>query len=225
MKHFVLLAVVLAGGLFWQGQPAQAGWVEFFFPSLRDTSNDPSETLVAPFADDADAAARAVRENGGKVQSANVVNTVPLEQPHLKNEVIADWVMAAVSEALNFSGENYKADLDAVSAHFDPGGFSEFEAFLKANKMTDVLQSSQYKIHAYVREIPLLLNEGPVNKRYRWLYQVPVMVSYMKKDVVDYKGVEPVNQHFMLRVQVGRSQDIKNDLAVHIERWSGTAIE
>ena len=220
MQRFLFLVCFCIGAMF-VSQPAHAGkLLEFFFPSLRDAGPDPSQTLKAPFAEDDVVAAN---EGGGAAHSE--ASMVPLHLPHRSEEIISTWVVTAVSDSLNFNGQNYQDDIKKSFVHFDDGGRSEFEAFLKDNKIMDVLQSSQYSVQSYVSAPPLLLNEGAVNKRYRWLYQVPVTVSYLKKGTTSYKGVEATNQHFLLQVQVGRNEEAKGDLGTFVERWSGRSVK
>lgn len=135
MNRFVVLLVIFCG-VFLTFQTAQAGWVEFFFPSLRDTSDDPSQTLTAPFADGvgAEASSKEGVDNQGAERS--IVNIVPLSQPHRTVGMVSNWVVEAVSNALSFQNDDFKVDMQKTQVYFDPGGWGEFQNFCKRIKFS-----------------------------------------------------------------------------------------
>jgi hypothetical protein len=196
--------------------PAQAGVLEFFFPMLKNTEPDPSRTLTAPFAEPQ-------APGQEKVEKGLPENAVPLDYPHRPSAQIGEWVTSAVSEALTFEQDNYQETLTTISKHFDATGKQQYTQFLADNNIIKVLDSKRYYVRGFVREIPLLLNEGAVDNRYHWLYEVPVMVSYMDRNMNGYKNAEPVNQQISLTIQVGRvpGQQTQQDMDIVIERWSG----
>ena len=211
MSRFFLFSVC-AFLLLFPVAHAQAGIVEFLFPSLKDEQPNPSETLKAPFADTEE-----------EVKNATVPpKEVPLNQPHRTSGEIGEWVTSIASDALTFEGKQDN-ELEGKKVNFDTGGWSEYEAFLEAQKIKSVIDSGQYQLRSYVQDIPVLLNEGAVNERYRWLYEVPVHVSYLQRNLDSYKNarVEPINRIMTVRVQVGRIADADNDMGLQVERWSG----
>ncbi len=192
-------------------QPAHAGVLEFFFPTLRNADDDPAKTLQAPFADVEDDAEKGAKNNN---------DAVPLNLPHRAMTDITKWVVTVTSEVMTFSGD-YKTELEVGTAYFDEGGRQQYDAFIEEKKILNVMASGKYDVRSYVRDTPILLNEGAVQGRYRWLYEVPLMISYLQRGVKDYKEVEAVNQNMVLRVQIGRSETAENDLGLQIERWTG----
>jgi len=213
MFRFLLVALFCFSVIIPQ-QPAHAGVLDFFFPSLRDVEAGPAETLKAPFADIEEG------EDGDTQKQMNGSSSIPLNLPHRATADISGWVVTVVSEVMTF-GDDYSAALDATKIYYDEGGRGQYDAFLEEKKIKNVMQSNKYDVRSFVSDTPLLLNEGAVQERYRWLYEVPLSVSYMKRGVKDYKDVEPVNQNMVLRVQIGRSATAETDLGLQIERWSG----
>jgi hypothetical protein len=198
--------------------PAQANIWEFFFPSLRALEPDPSQTLQAPFAEQ-DAQQQGPSDTQAK-QDPNMY--VPLKLPHLTDAAVSEWVVTSVSDALTFSSEDYTADLARIKPYFDDTGYAEFTAFLQEKRIVEVLTSKQFFMRSFVQSIPLLLNEGAVAEHYRWLYEVPVMMTYMDRGMKDYKGSQPVTQRMIITLQIGRtSQPTKDAAGLRIERWSG----
>lgn len=202
---------------------AHASWIEFFFPMLKEEDPyDPSKTLVAPFANDGDPAG--VETTGAGVQSPGN-QTVPLHLSHRSDSEISEWVTTAISEAMSYTSEDYSAEIEGHKKLFDPNGWKQFEAFLSETNMMKVIESDRYQLRSYVRGTPILLNEGAVSKRYRWLYEVTTNISYLERNVRDYKNVEPENRTVKARVQIGRSPSAENEIGLLVERWDGKIVK
>lgn len=199
--------------------PAKAGWLELFFPHLDTSEPDLSETLQAPFADIAPV------EEGQAVKAADEYlpeNAVPVEKPHRQAAHISEYVSEIVSQSLLYEGADYRAELLEILKDFDGPGKQEYQVFLAEKNILKVLQSGKYDVRSFVMDLPLLLNSGPVDGRYRWLFEVPVMVSYLEKGDDNYRdGAQPTNQKIVIRLQVGRHPDVKNQTGILVEKWSG----
>lgn len=191
-------------------------FLQFLFPSLRTADDDPTRTLQAPFATPEETTDEAPK-------LAQPEDTIPLDQPHRASADITEWVINTASDLMMFEDSDYKQKLEDTKRYFDEGGRGQYEAFLNDTKIIKVLESGKYEVRSYVSDAPLLLNEGAVSGRYRWLYEVPVMVSYLPRGSSTYKNLEPVNQSIVIRLQLGRSADAETDLRLQVERWSGKA--
>ena len=141
---------------------------------------------------------------------------------HRADAAISEWLVTAASEAMMFTQDDYKQDMAQTMLNFDAAGRKEYEAFLAEKSILQVLESKKFYIRCFVQEVPLLLNEGAVQGRYRWLFEVPMMLSYMDRGMTDYKKADPVSQRVVLTIQIGRSPDAQNTGGLVIERWSGT---
>ena len=200
--------------------PAQAGVLEFFFPSLRKPAPDPSNTLQAPFAYD-------FGETDSKdvlVPQVGADKTIPMDQPHRLKEDIRDWLVEILSRAMTFEEKDYRHDLKEVLPYFSTEGWEEYKQFLSMSGMAAFLNSERYYVRSFVEEPPDLKTEGAVNGHYRWLFKVPVMVSYMDRGMTDYKKNDPKTHEMSLTVQVGRVQKSQDDMEIVIESWSGDVV-
>lgn len=217
---FVFLAVVVSATTI-KPVPAQAGILEFFFPSLR-TEENLYETLQAPFADVPEGEEQKKYTTNEEVMAVRLPeNAVPLEKPHRQNAKISEYVGKMVSEAMTYSSDDYKQDMSTILELFDTQGKTQYQTFLQEKNIQKVLDSGRYHIRGFMLDAPLLLNSGPVGGRYRWLYEVPVMVSYMDRSAKDYKEADVTNQKIVVTLQVGRRTDIENLTGIVIETWSG----
>lgn len=203
--------------------PARAGLLEFFFPMLKKQEADPAHTLQAPFA----AQTPATGEGAAKAPMGPPAikplpeNAIPLGNPHRSTGQITDWVVTAVSESMTFDKNDSAENFAATGGYFSTIGRAQYEKFLKDSRLSNVIESNKYYVRSYVREVPVLLNEGAVNEHYRWLYEVPVMVSYMERGA-NYTRASPVNQEMTVTIQIGRSPRAANAAGIMIETWSGT---
>lgn len=208
--------------------PAQAGWLEFFFPSLRKKEYDPTYTMQAPFAmdDETRNKMQAEQQSPGAVRPAQPKhimpeNNTPLNQPHRDNKEISAWLTNVLSDAMTFDKPDYNALIKIDEQYFTEGGKAQYKQFLASTSMMKILDSGKYDVRSFVQGEPLLLNEGAVNGSYRWLYEVPMMMSYVERGAKSYKNLEPVNQQVILTVQVGRVSGVMEGTAILIERWDG----
>ena len=207
MTRFALLLIAFA---VCAPTPAHANIFEFLFPSLKKEEYNPYETLTAPFAND-----------DASKQEREKTKIDDLTQPHRTARELSTWLGMRASDLLTFKADTYKADLRAVEPELSTNGLSGYTQFLTQNSFMKVLDSGQYDITAIKQGEPLLLNEGRVKDSYKWLFEVPVMVSYIKRNTTDYKNVQPVNRNFKITLQLGRTQDAPNDHNVLIETFSG----
>lgn len=207
----IVLALVVFSSVYMPAVPADAGLLEFLFPALRKDDTAPTADGRAPFAAGQAPAAITVDPQG----------TTPLNQAHRSSNDISAWLVTAVSESMTFEHDSYRDDLAQSAVYFDESGLRLYQEFLAKDKLLDVLQSGKYHVRTIVQDQPLLLNEGVVDGRYRWLFEVPVMVSFMDRAMSDYKNAVPQSQTMMLSIQAGRSPAAQNDTGVLIERWSG----
>lgn len=218
----ILIALIVAAILAPQAAHA-VDWVGFFFPSLRQAEPDPSSTLIAPFANPKDIQAGPVQP-GVKPENRLPENRVPLDTPHRTVDQVGKWLEMAVSEALTLkSGAALDESLKSNMAHFDAGGAAQYRAFLDGGKVIDTLRGGRYRMNGMSQDVPLLLNQGAVDGRYRWLFEVPVIVTYIESDADGYKNAKPITQSLMITVQVGRTADLSQGRDLVIERWSARA--
>lgn len=206
---------------FW-AVPAQAGVLEFFFPSLRTDPSTPTQDGKAPFA---------VQEEMGPGQPKNSLDAlkveaekrdVSLDSAHLLSADISQWVGDSVSSAMNFESAQAQKMFIVDEKIFTKAGREQYLKFLEEKNIQKVIDTNRYRVSSFVEDTPVLVNEGAVNGVYRWLYRVPVVVSYMDRGMKSYENAKPVTQKAMIDVQIGRAMGAVNDTGVLIERWSGT---
>lgn len=192
--------------------PAQAGFWEFLFPGFKKPEYNPYETLTAPFANN---------ETFEKEREKEHLDD--LSVPHRTAREISEWLGMYASDLLTFKANGYQAHIREMEPSFSNDGLAAYMEFLRGESILKVLENGQHDITTIKQGEPLLLNDGEIGGRYRWLYEIPVMISYIQSNTTDYKGVTPVNRRYTITLQVGRVQDAPNEHNLLIETFTGKA--
>lgn len=212
IKKFAFVIVLL----FTFPTPAQAGWFDFLFPTPQNQGPDPSETLRAPFADE-DAVIEDLDISGEAKQ------TTPLHLRHRPNSTITLWVQQTLPMFLSYKSSTYNDEYADKIKHFSKSGADEYVKFLNQQRFLTALKSGSYDITGFLNGYPVVINEGAVEGRYRWLYQTNFMVTYIKSGVSDYKNIddsEALSKEYVLTVQFGRSNNAPNEHGLLVDSWS-----
>ena len=130
--------------------------------------------------------------------------------------------MIAVAESLSFEIGAFDKRQQKVSGYFTPEAYKEYLAFLDSGFYREKLQSGSISLHNFVREEPFLLNNGAVEGRYRWLFEVPVMISYLPAGTTGYKDKNPTNEDLIFKIEVSRVPNAGTE-EILISRWSASA--
>lgn len=217
MRRFLsLFACLVVLSMTFNPVVAYAGLFEFLFPSLKKPEYDPAENMVAPFA-----VGEGVEEKD-KLEGLPV-NAIPLEKPHRLSEEIGAWVMTSASEAMTFDASNVQEQFNQKEIYFDAVGRNQYVEFLRDQKILDVVQNGRFNVSSYSNQQPLLLNQGSVNGRYRWLFRVPIIMTYLDKNMTTYKNKKAtLIQKASINVQVGRVEGQGKIEGLQIEQWSGS---
>lgn len=193
---------------------ANAGFFDFLFPEYNK-GPDPSATLVAPFANK-DAVV-------GELNARGKSQSTPLEQRHRPNGIITKWVQDTVPMMLSYNAATYENEYAEKATAFNKAGATEYVAFLQAKNIVKTLKTGGYNVSGIVKGYPIVVNEGPVDGRYRWLYQIDVMVTYLDSGLTKYsneKEGDTITQEYSITMQVGRSREANNEHGLLIETWS-----
>ncbi len=198
-------------------QVSNAGVLGLLFPGSDPGEPDPSDTLVAPFADP-----QRVEKSDEKAFYQRYTN-VPLDQPHLPNADIADWVKNNTAKMLNFKARNAGKTLSEMEGLFATASVrDQYLIFLQTAGITREVNAGTYNVQAYAHDVPTLITEGKINGTYRWRFDVPVMVSYVLVNGGDTPSNNQVVKQAVIDIQIGRvTADDKRPDGLQIEYWGG----
>lgn len=215
----LMLSLILSIGF--TPSVAHAGWLDFFFPAPEKKEPNPAETLRAPFADedavivDLDAA-------------NNRDNSTPLHMRHRTNAVITQWVQEIVPQMLTYKTQEYENQYREKALTFSKVGGEEYVSFLHSANFITTLKTGRYDITGFIRDYPVIINEGVVDGRYKWLYETNIMVTFFESGMTEYQRDESrdntITKEYKVTVQLGRSREAQNDHGLLIETWDVKAI-
>lgn len=128
---------------------------------------------------------------------------VALDRPVESLPVISAWVANAVSQSLTFSFANYRQEFAAARQHFTPEGWAEFERALLDSGLLRIVRENMYVATAVPTSAPVLSQQGLMNGRYAWRFQIPMVVSYES-------AAQRMGQNLMVTVTVVRVPETDN---------------
>lgn len=215
-KFYVCLVIFLSFTIY--PPQAQAGLMDLLFPSTKKKDPNPAETLRAPFADE-DAVIEEMDATG------STKNAMPLDQRHRTNGVMTLWIQQTVPTLLTYKTDGYNNEYKEKVALFSAGGLKEYNKFLQDLNYITTLKTGRYDITGVLQNYPVVINEGSVDGRYRWLYQMDVMITYMEVGTDPYakdpeRRGQSITRNYTLTTQIGRSREAANDHGIFVETWS-----
>lgn len=132
---------------------------------------------------------------------------------HRTRREMQTWIVRSVSELLNLDNANKNIVFTAARPYFTGAAFTQYEAYLKGGDTLPEIEAGRMRLGTIVDQTPQLLNEGVIGNSYRWLYDVPVMMTRTPA-----QGT-PQTVRATLRLQLGRvAEDVNSDKMV-IESW------
>jgi hypothetical protein len=227
MTYRRLLFPLIAATAFLPAAKAQANILEFLFPSFKE-QYDPYITMRAPWANTPETQpidpSQITRESilASIPQPSEIV---PLHLPHTTTFNVRNWVTTAVSDALTFEGQNLPLEFQNAQLYFDEAGRAQFKDFITSSGMKEALNTGKTRIQSVITDPPMLLSKkaGP-DGRFRWLLEVPVLVTYLDSANPYYsQGAVPTNYEGILTVQIvrARSEDqSEHDVLIELLRGS-----
>ncbi len=207
---FLAVLITIAAGTAPSAQASSDLTKMFPFLEQRKKGPQPEDTLRAPFADP---------EIANETSPELPVNAVPLDKPHRNDALIGEWVATIVTESLATNNREFEAHLRTVRPHFTTAGFENFRQFMMSEDIQELLKARNLEMHNFVKDRPFLLNSAALQGRYRWLFEIPVVLTFLPPDVHDYKRQKPLNKEYTFHIQVGRAGEGHQDIDILIERW------
>lgn len=182
----------------------------FFFAAWLETDNVPPEGMRMP----AEAAAAF-----GKPSIADPENALALQ--NISTRDLARTLSDVVAETLSFDKSNFAYNTSAMRKYFTREGYAQYRQFLTSAGFEQSLMQQNMRAAAYAEEDPRELSRGLYNGAYKWLFEVPVTISFTPGNGQDIgeSASQQQNKRMMLRVQWTRVKDAEDPNAVRIEIW------
>lgn len=144
-----------------------------------------------------------------------------IEKQHMTSNELGMRLSDIVGESLSLTKGNYAYNTAAAEKYFTPTGYAQYKDFLKSASFEQALASGSVQSAAYVEQEALLITSGVYSNAYKWLFEVPVTISFIPMNAETYRNneIRAENRRILLRAQFTRVEDPADPLAVKIEIW------
>jgi len=144
-----------------------------------------------------------------------IMQLQPLNLPNLDTPALLSWVATAASDTMSFSYLNYQKELQDASKHFTKTGWESFTGAMQKAHILDGVQAQQQIVTAAPRQAPIIVQQGVLNGRYRWLVKMPLTVKYQS-------GKDSRTDQWQLQLVIERVPSLENPSGVGIAQWLAT---
>lgn len=156
------------------------------------------------------------------MQSIAETQTLPLNKAHRTNRELQGWINTVVSESLFFDTDNYDQMQSNIKKYFTDGGYKQYQEYLSSAQVLQSLRQNNYRMSVFVEAQPLLLQDMVLKDVYRWLYELPITISYLPRNSNNLlrSSKDMINRKLTLRLQIRRVRLPDDPDALQIEIWT-----
>lgn len=174
-----------------------------------------TEAFVEP-ADQAPFVKEMVEANKKNTKEKNI----SLNVAHRTDVEIKTYLTKVTSEALTFNKSNFKESIQNIRPYFTKEGLKKYRSYLISSGIVEAVRTQDFQVGAYVETPPLFLNSSVIKETYKWLYEMPMVVSLTRGNIVE-NADNIDNSEFTLRLQITRvNEDEENPDGLKIEDWN-----
>lgn len=141
-----------------------------------------------------------------------LVPMVPLSQPNLSPAAVMSWTAQAATDVMTFGFHDFQMRMQDNSKYFTRRGWANFTEALERARFLEMVQTRQQVLTAAPASAPVLIQEGVVNGIYRWVIDMPLMVTFQT-------GASNDSQTINLRLFVVRVPTLDNPTGLAIQQW------
>lgn len=151
----------------------------------------------------------------------NGVQSINIDKPHRGDKELKGWIGSAISESLTLDPRRLESTYNQVKPYFTQSGFQAYQEYLESAGIISSLQSTDNRMSLFMEQQALLLNAVEVDGVYRWLYQIPVTLSFIPRNNTR-TGRNVTNRKVTIRIQIRRVPVSENEDGMQIESWTIT---
>lgn len=141
--------------------------------------------------------------------SGKQIRLSPRNEPNLTTAALLDWVANAAVSSYSFNFVNWNEALSSVRTYYTPSGYQNFMTALKASNTLEDVRSKKLVVSAVITGTPVILKEGPINDRYSWQVQLPMLLSYQSAS-------EVIKQNITMTMLVTRVPTLESEKGIGI---------
>lgn len=146
-----------------------------------------------------------------------IMQLVPLDRPNMTSAALMSWVAQATTEVMTFGFHDYQRRFQQASRHFTKTGWESFTLAMQRARIIDSVQALQQVVTAAPRSAPVLIQQGVLNGKYRWVLQMNLQVTYKSAGQGSSR-----TDNLKLNLVVERVPSLENPNGVGIAQWVAT---
>lgn len=146
-----------------------------------------------------------------------IMQLVPLDRPNMTSAALMSWVAQATTEVMTFGFHDYQRRFQQASRHFTKTGWESFTLAMQRARIIDSVQALQQVVTAAPRSAPVLIQQGVLNGKYRWVLQMNLQVTYKSAGAGSSR-----TDNLKLNLVVERVPSLENPNGIGIAQWVAT---
>lgn len=149
-----------------------------------------------------------------------------LSSSHRTIKEIELWTQNAAIEVLTFSKGDHEERFAEFKPYFTKAGWKKYTDYIEKTAVLKTIKTSNYSLNSIVKGGSRVVNKGAINGKYRWLVEVPVIMSFFKISPDDKLNVRAAQGgQVLLTIQVGRAEKGYDTDGLLIENWKTTKMQ
>lgn len=119
-----------------------------------------------------------------------MIQLIALDQPNVKNSVVANWLTRSLVDTFDFNYHNIKQHLNETSMKwFTKEGANALITALDTSGNFDVILERKLLVSLAITDVPVVVKEGVLNNIKLWKLQVPATITYRNESSVSSNNV------------------------------------
>ncbi len=143
-----------------------------------------------------------------------LIRMVPLNEPNMNDAALVSWVARAASDVMTFGFHDYQRRLQESSSYFTRRGWQTFSEALQRSRIMEGVEKAQQVVTSAPQKAPTIIQQGLANGIYRWVVQVPLVVTYQS-------GTAQQSDVLNVQLVVVRVSTLDSPSGVGIQQWIG----
>lgn len=189
---------------------AITAWAQATPPAVPQAERD---AIARNLADDSDMYSRYVFNDAQTVDKK-----VPIYLPVMPDQDIQDWLVNHVPQILSVNPTTYPYHMKGIAGFFVPNGWEQYQKQWQDANIQSIVSEQNYSTNAMVIDTPRIIAKGRQNvannPAYRWIAEVPILLTYSKPDT----AAQTFN--LLLRVGLTRIPMQKDGNLVAVDEWA-----
>ena len=141
-----------------------------------------------------------------------IMRLTPLDRPNMSQAALMSWVSQASIDVMTFGFHDYQKRLQESSKYFTRRGWESFTNALQSSRIIEGVENTQQIVTAAPQSAPVIVQEGIMNGKYRWIVELPLMVTYQS-------GAKSKTDLMRTRLTLERVPTLESEHGVGIEQW------